>query len=456
MARVKGIGKRYRAEYSKPVIMRKLNYVLLAILCPLFFSCASGNPYVKVDNLAHKGEFQDGIAAIEKDKKKLYRNKDAILYYLDAGMLNHYASDYRRSTALLQEGERAIEAAYTKSITMEIGTYILNDTTREYAGEDYEDIYINTFNALNYYHQQDLEGAMVEIRRMNDKLRFLSTKYGIIVDNMQQKALEESAEIPPDPAAEKTTFTDSALARYLGMLFYRGNGNYDDARIDRDNIKIAFANAPQVYPYPVPASLDGELDIPQGKARFNVIGFSGFAPVKEEDVLRILIPGPRYIKIALPVLVRRPSVVTGVAVHFDSGESFDLELLEDIEAIARDTFQEKAHLAYLKAVIRGTLKGVTSSVLGGVGDEVGGDTGLLLGLLSLGTQVFAEASEKADLRISRYFPAKAYVGGITLNPGTYSYTVTYYAGNRVVNTYRQENVTIRAGGLNLAETACLR
>jgi hypothetical protein len=237
------------------------------------------------------------------------------------------------------------------------------------------------------------------------------------------------------------------------MLFYRGNGNYDDARIEQEQIKIAFANASNVYTYPLPASLDGELDIPQGKARFNVIGWSGFAPVKEEENLRILIPGPRYIKISLPFLVYRPSVVTRAAVLFDSGESFDLELLEDIEAIARETFQEKAHLSYLKSVIRGTLKGVTSSVLGGVGDEVGGDTGLILGLLSFGAQVFAEASEKADLRISRYFPAKAYVGGITLTPGTYSYTVTYYAGNRVVNTYRQKDVVIRAGGLNLAETA---
>jgi hypothetical protein len=81
---------------------------------------------------------------------------------------------------------------------------------------------------------------------------------------------------------------------------------------------------------------------------------------------------------------------------------------------------------------------------------------MILGLLSIGAQVFAEASEKADLRISRYFPAKAYVGGITLTPGTYSYTVTYYSGNRAVSSVRQENVAIRAGGLNLAETICLK
>jgi hypothetical protein len=435
---------------------RRGAFLVIAGLLFLLFSCASGHPYREAESLAQRGEYQKSLEFIEKDKKKLYRDKDAVLYYLDAGMLNHYTADYRRSIGLLQDGERAIEAAYTKSITMEIGTYILNDTTQEYAGEDYEDIYINTFNALNYYHEDDLEDAMVEIRRMNNKLGFLASKYGILVDNMQKTALDQGTEIPPDPAAGQTTFTNSALARYLGMLFYRGNGNLDDARIDRDQIRLAFANNPSVYPHPLPRSLDDELPVPNGKARFNVIAFSGSAPIKEEEIIRILIPNARYIKIALPVMAPRPSVVNRIEVRFDSGESFDLELLEDIEAIATETFKERAHLAYLKAVLRGTIKGIASSVLSSAGDEAGGDAGTVLGLLSMGTQLFAEASEKADLRISRYFPAKAYVGGITVDPGVYSYSIIYYSGGRVVDSFRQENAPIRSGSLNLAEAVCLK
>jgi hypothetical protein len=431
-------------------------FFVSAALLVLLFSCASGNPYKQADTHAQRGEYQESLAIIEGDKDSLYRDKDAVLYYLDAGMLNHYTADYRRSTELLQEGERAIEAAFTKSITMEIGTYITNDTAQEYPGEDYEDIYINAFNALNYYHEDDLEDAMVEIRRMNNKLAFLASKYGVIVDNMQQAALKEGSEIPPDPAAGQTTFTNSALARYLGMLFYRGNGNLDDARIDRDQIRLAFANNPSVYSFPPPRSLDEELPVPEGKARFNVLAFSGSAPVKEEEILRILIPNSRYIKIALPVMVNRPSSVNRIEVRFDSGESFDLELLEDIGAIAMETFKERAHLAYLKAVLRGTIKGVASSVMAEAGNEVEGDAGVALGLLSIGMQVFAEASEKADLRISRYFPARAYVGGITLEPGLHSYSIIYYAGGKVVDSFRQENILIRAGGTNLAEAVCLQ
>jgi hypothetical protein len=422
----------------------------------LFLSCAAGNPYREADSHAQQGDYQRSLEIIEKDKKSFYRDKDAILYYLDAGMLNHYTADYRRSTELLQEGERAIEAAYTRSITMEIATYITNDTAQEYAGEDYEDVYLNAFNALNYYHENKLEDAMVEIRRMNNKLAFLASKYGIIVDRMQQEALSsEGREIPPDPSAGQSTFTNSALARYLGMLFYRGNGNPDDARIDRDQIRIAFANSPSVYSYPPPKSLDEELSVPAGKARFNVVAFSGSAPVKEEEILRILVYS-FYTKIALPVMTPRYSVVNRIVVRFDSGESLELELLEDIEAVVRETFKERAHLIYLKSVLRAMIKGVASSVMDGAGDEIGGDAGTILGLLSFGTKIFTEVSEKADLRISRYFPAKAYVGGITLEPGLHSYSIIYYSGSHVVDSFRRENVMIRAGGVNLAEAVCLK
>jgi hypothetical protein len=388
----------------------------------------------------------------------MYRQRDALLFYLDKGLLTHYAQRFDESIPLLQEGERAIEAAYTKSITQEVGTYILSDNTREYGGEDYEDVYINVFNALNYYHQNNLEDALVEIRRMNNKLQFLSAKYGVLMTDMQKMALEQSADIPVNEYMAAARFNDSALARYLGILFYRGIGQYDDARIDRDYLKVAFANAPNVYSYPIPASVDEELDIPRGKARLNVLAFSGMAPVKEEEVIRIPLPNTRWIKIALPVLKDRPSQVRRIETVIDNGkERFDLELLEDMGAVARETFKEKEGLIYMKSILRATIKGVSSSVLDEASDRAEGRAGLLLFILSVGAQAMAEVTERADLRVSRYFPGKAYVGGITLDPGVYSVTVNYYAGNgRLIAAYSREPVEIRANTLNLTEAACLQ
>lgn len=424
----------------------------------LFLGCVSTGAYNQIDNEIYAGNYDNGVSLIDENRQDMYRQRDVLLFYLDKGLLTHYARRFDESIPLLQEGERAIEAAYTKSVTQEIGTYILSDNTREYGGEDYEDVYINVFNALNYYYQNNLEDALVEIRRMNNKLQFLSVKYGVLMTDMQKMALEQSADIPANEYLATAKFNDSALARYLGLLFYRGIGQYDDARIDRDYLKVAFANAPGVYSYPVPASVDEELDIPGGKARLNVLAFSGMAPIKEEEVIRVPLPNARWIKIALPVLRDRSSQVRRIEAVIDGGkERFDLELLEDVGAVARETFKEKEGLIYMKSILRATLKGVSSSVLDEASDRTEGNAGLLLSILSVGAQVMAEATERADLRISRYFPGKVYVGGITLDPGVYSVTVNYYAGNgRLIAAYSHDAVEIKANTLNLTETMCLQ
>jgi hypothetical protein len=421
----------------------------------IFLSCATAS-FARVDEAAEKGRYSESISLLEEKKSSHYAPRDEILYCLDQGMLNHYAGRHEDSSRLLEEGERAIEAAFTKSVSMEIGTYLLNDTTREYAGEDYEDIYINAFNALNYYFRGSMEDALVEVRRMNNKARYLSVKYGVILSNLQKKALEESASVPPNPGAA-SKFTDSALARYLGMLFYRGSGRYDDARIDRDQLRVAFANSPRVYTHPEPPSINGDLEIPEGMARLNVLGFGGLSPVKKEEVLRIPVSGSRWVKIALPDMVYRNSDIGKIGVVFDDGRRFDLELLEDIGAVARETFRERKNVIYLKTVIRAVLKGAASSALDIAADETGGDTGLILGVLSFAAQVFAEASEQADLRLSRYFPAKVWVGGINLAPGTYSFRVRYYSrSGREIASFRYEDMDIREKTLNLAEAVCLK
>ncbi|MDR3167156.1 MAG: hypothetical protein LBT93_04360 [Treponema sp.] len=426
---------------------------------PLFLavlvSCATGS-FAKVDSAVSREDFLGGAGILEASRSSYYPNRDTILYYLDKGMLTHYAGLYDESSRLLEEGERAIEGAFTKSLAMEIGTYLLNDNVREYAGEDYEDIYINAFNALNYYHRGDLEGALVETRRMNNKARYLADKYGVVLTGLQKKALEESAEIPPDLNAQ-SNFTDSALARYLGMLFYRGAGQPDDARIDRDQLQVVFANFPEVYPHPVPSSIREEGEIPPGMARLNVLAFSGLSPVKEAVFLRIFISGSRWIKIALPEMTGRPSEVRKIEVVFDDGRTFDLELLEDIEAVARETFKERRNIIYIKTIIRSTMKSAASVILGAASEEADGNAEIALGVLSLLTQIYAEASEQADLRVSRYFPAKAWVGGINLEPGIYSFRVNYYGpSGRPLASLKYDNMAIREGVLNLTETVCLK
>jgi hypothetical protein len=432
-----------------------INIVLLLSLGLPFWSCVNSS-FTVVDNELERNSYSDSVKVLEKNKKTLYKSGDKILYYLDKGMLQHYAQQYSESSKLLQEGERAIEEAFTKSITQEISTYLINDNVRDYGGEDYEDIYINVFNALNYYHRGNLEGAMVEIRRMNNKLRHLTVKYDAAITDLQRKALEDSTRIPPNPNAQ-TQFSDSALARYLGMLFHRGAGQYDDARIDRDWLLAAFANSPSIYTNEIPESLSGEMEIPQGMARLNVIAFGGLSPVKQENVMRIPLLDYRWIKIALPEMVSRHSEIYRIELVLDDGQEFRLELLEDIAAVAKETFKARRQLIYTKTILRATVKAVGSSVMDAVARETDGTRSFILGLSSIMAQAFAEVSEQADLRVSRYFPARAYVAGINLPPGRYSFNIKYYNRNgKEIALIRREGMNIRENALNLAQAVCLK
>ena len=424
----------------------------------VFFSCASKDHFNRLDNSVYDEKYYESIGFLESNKDILYMpSRDMVLYYLDKGMLSRYAGRYGESSELLQKGDLAIEEAFTKSISRGAGSFIINDNVLEYAGEDYEDIYVNAFNALNYYHQGDRERAMVEIRRMNNKLLYLETKYDTVRTDLQKHALADGvSSIPSNPNAP-SVFYDSALARYLGMVFFRQDGRHDNARIDREHLLLAFANAPNLYKHPVPSSISGELEIPEGLARVNVIAFSGLSPIKESNTMRISLPESRWVKISLPEMVSRPSHVDHIVVQFDDGRNFRLELLEDIEAIARDTFKSRQNIIYIKTVIRAMLKGVSSSVFDIAAEQSEGTEALLWTILSLSSQLYAEASEHADLRIARYFPGKAWVGAVNVEPGIYSYRVNFFnRSGKLLSSQYFDGVNVNPGRLNLTEAFCLR
>ncbi|MCL2092572.1 MAG: hypothetical protein FWH12_00090 [Treponema sp.] len=426
-------------------------FLLVLILSSGLLGCA-GSPdvFAPVDAEVRSGSFIRALVNFEEPRllRNAYPPRNQILFHLDRGMLHHYAGQYGESFQDLHRAEQLIEEAFTRSITADIGTFIVNDNVQDYSGEDYEDLYINVFNALNFYHLNDLEGALVEIRRMNAKSNYLADKY----EAPKRRVLNAHQEIDPSQfPMEASRFSNSALARYLGVLFYRGTGRFDSARIDLMELRRAYDLAPDVYYHPLPSSLAGELSIPSGMGRLNVIAFTGLAPIKKEEniLIPLLLPFPHnLVRITFPVMESRPAAVQLVEVVLDTGERFALELLEDMGAVAEDTFKSRHGLIILKAAARSIVKNTAGAVSSAVvSDNVGAGAGLLM---SLFTKIATEASEQADVRISRFFPRYALVGAQNLVPGEYTVTVNFHSGGRIVESQRQE-IRIREQGLNLLQ-----
>jgi len=445
--------------------------IYFSLLAFLFFSCATGpEAYRDIDHAVDKNEFDMAVDALRKGqegRRPIYPEKNAISLYIDKGLLEHYAGNYANSSQDLQEAERLIQEAFTKSITADLASYIANDNTREYPGEDFEDIYINVFNALNYYNRGNIDGALVEIRKLttsSGKLDMLSRKY----ENARRSGGGNGAAETlrgfgisvndAMPKGKPVDFSNSALARYLSALFYLSDGNTDSARIEFAQLQAAFAANKKVYYHPIPKSVTDIQTVPSGKARLNVIGFAGLSPVKVEGQFYVdfLLPLPVLCQpvFKLPKFVKRPSSINRIEVIVEGKNKFDLELLEDMGAVIEETYNARFSQIFFKTFVRLFTKYAAAATAAVAAREQGGDLAAIA--IALAGKAAADATEGADIRMSRYIPDKAFIGGINLDPGTYNITVHYYSGSRIVAKDERRGVTIRANAPNLIETISLK
>jgi len=445
-----------------------INIIRIPLLSLIILSCATGSgAFMEIDNAVEQGNFNAAIESIkfaQNGGRVLYNERNAISLFMDKGLLEHYAGNYTASSADLQNAERLIEEAYTKSITQGFLSYIINDNAKDYPGEDFENIYLNVFNALNYYNMGNIEGALVEIRKLsmqNGKLDMLAGKYEYTDPYTGESIFDRTKKetgVSQLPQTKSVSFSNSALARYLGALFFQAAGNSDSARIEFDQLYKAFESNRNIYGSRIPQAAAEAQNVPAGKARLNIISFTGLSPVKEEQLIYQYLPFQhpvlQFAYFKLPVLIKRPSMITRIEVAVGGQGSFNMELLEDMSAVIEDTFNARFSNILLKTYIRTIIKYAIADITAA---EASRNTSEFTGLLvALGARAAMDSSERADIRMSRYLPDKAYIGGINLDPGTYDVYINYYHGNSVI--YREEfpEVNVRAGRLNLIQAVNLQ
>jgi hypothetical protein len=122
-------------------------------------------------------------------------------------MVLHAAGKWKESIAALTEADRLSQQLDVVSISEEAVTLISNEREKTYRGEDFEKLMISVFLALNYAQLGQDEDALVEVRRVNERLR---------------KMVNE----------EKKPYEQLAIARYVGGILYEDQGDLDSAFID--------------------------------------------------------------------------------------------------------------------------------------------------------------------------------------------------------------------------------
>ncbi|MBN1207014.1 MAG: hypothetical protein JXB05_19170 [Myxococcaceae bacterium] len=184
-------------------------WALLVLLGPLVLAGCAGDYVARTRAVREAYQAEDypralgGLEALERHGHP----KDALLVLLDKGMVLHSAGRWEESLQVLEQADRLSAELDAISLSEEAGALLSNERQRAYRGEDFEKLMISALQALNYAQLGKDEDALVEVRRVNERLEKM------IVD-------------------EKKPYEQLAIARYIGGVLYEDQREWDSAYID--------------------------------------------------------------------------------------------------------------------------------------------------------------------------------------------------------------------------------
>lgn len=184
-------------------------WAVLTLASLVLLSGCAGDYVARTRGLrsAYESESYDHALAELDSVARHDKGKDTLLVLLDRGMVLHAAGRWQESIQVLSEADRLAAELDTTSVSEEAGALVTNERERAYRGEDFEKLMISVLQALNYAQLGQDEDALVEVRRVNERLQKM------IVD-------------------EKKPYEQLAIARYIGGLLYEDQRQWDSAYID--------------------------------------------------------------------------------------------------------------------------------------------------------------------------------------------------------------------------------
>ena len=445
-------------------MLRRSAVIVLCLI--LFQSCLT---YYQRNLQYHEyfASHQYGKANESLDKNKyIQKSKNELLFLLEKGVTLQMMGKFEESNKFFEEAYIFVED-FQHSLGRDALSLITSDMARNYAGEDFERIFIHYYKAINFIMLGDLDAAMVEARRVNIKLNEINDKY-----------------------KSEAKYKRDAFAHVLMGLLYEASG-------DENNAFIAYRNAYEIYdedynkffnmgpPRQLKkdlirlANLNGFYDSQEFyEKKFEMkykneerhdkelvyIWHNGLGPVKDEwSINFVIIRGTggmvvfsnkelgltftfhtrstdeynslgdlKVVRVAFPKYSTRKGIYTGGIVKKDSVE-YKLELLENVNEIAIKSLRDRMFRELSKTLLRTALKQAAEQAARKEDEGLGAVV-----------SVINAATEKADTRNWQTLPARIYYTRIPMDEDTATVDlITLKGAHRAIDNSTEEYVSKR-------------
>jgi len=408
----------------------------LAALC----SCATYSETIRSTEYAlaqHKPEL-----ALERLEKLDTPNRDRVLFLMNKGMLLRMMGDYAQSTQAFEGAKALVDELTALSIREQATSMIINDAAQSFVGDEFEQVMLNGYLALNYLEQDRSDDARVEALQADVRFR-------------------QIAQRTPD-----SPYTDDPFVRYLAGILYEGRREWSDAMIAYRKAFEDYRDNADLFGVPVPESLKHDLirladrmglseeaakyreefgiketpSVEDLETRGELVFFlnSGLAPVKYEQSVTVTNPGTgRLMRLALPAYRPRPRLIDHARITIDD-RSTDTQSIEDIDRIAVRTLEARMPAITARALARMVSKDVLARNAGNRG-------GNAQDLLGVAVNIANTLTERADTRSWFTLPREIQLARIALPPGQYTARVDLVGSTGQVLHSEDIRVTLREG-----------
>lgn len=424
---------------------RRLALLLVAmVLSGALAGCATySDSFGAIQQSLATRQYDDALQALEKQAGS---KTERVLYLLNKGMVLRMKRDFAGSNQSLEAAKAEMERLYAASVSENALSFVVNDATVSYAGDDYEQVLVHLYMALNYLELGQPDDARVEALQVDIKLREIGEK------------------IPGDK------FTEDAFSRYLTGLIYEELGEWSDAMIAYRKAYDAYKKYQANFGMAIPDMLKQDLlrlaqrlgltdEVAQYQKEFGMalrqegssaqeqegelvfVLNNGLAPIKREKAVAASAPPPSamvdgppvIVTIALPFYEFRPNKVLYARVSV-SGKQSSTQMMEDIDAIAKASLDSRMPAITARTIARAVAKGAIQESVDRAGRRRDNDAAVEL-LGSLIVRVAAVATERADTRSWLTLPANIQLARLSLPPGSYDVTVDLLGvGDQVIAT----------------------
>ena len=155
----------------------KFNTKWIVFIILLFLGCASYyQRNLKFQQFFTSGKIEEAAKELESNKDEA-EGKNKLLYFMQSGVVTQMLGKYEESNEYFEKAYIFTEDIQ-KNYAAEAFSLLSNPETLPYRGEDFEQVMIHYYKAINYLKLGMLEEAQVECRRINIKLNQLNDKYG--------------------------------------------------------------------------------------------------------------------------------------------------------------------------------------------------------------------------------------------------------------------------------------